>query len=150
MKTAVSLFPVFAVWRVMGRPLPYIQISRWSLSLRNDPVFKKFLHHVSCPGCKVRRLFGWNQQPFSWSRGKAQTACNGSMYFGGRAVRYTLMCAVMGVVWNALSCTLFCSQMRNLRTSGLYPFLWCCAKCSEAFRLILRRYEHSGYSYWHM
>jgi hypothetical protein len=34
MKTAVSILPVFAAWHVMGRPLPYIQISRWSLSLQ--------------------------------------------------------------------------------------------------------------------
>ena len=57
MNTAVFVLPVFAAWQVIGGSLPYIQFSRWSLSLQNDPVFEKFLQHVSfCPGFKIRGL----------------------------------------------------------------------------------------------
>lgn len=64
MNTAVSILSVFAAWHVMGRPLPYLQISRWSLSLQNDPVFEKFLQHVCCcAGFKIRGLSEINR-PF--------------------------------------------------------------------------------------
>jgi len=47
MNTAASMLPVFAAWRLVGRPSPYIQISRWSLSLQDDPIFEKFPQRVS-------------------------------------------------------------------------------------------------------
>ena len=91
MNTVVTVHPVCSAWRVMGRPLSCIQISRWSLSLQNGPVFEKFLQHVSCClVCMIRRLSDWNQQLFSWGWSKARTACYVSMYFGGHAVRDTL------------------------------------------------------------
>ena len=62
------------------------------------------------------------------------------MYFGGRAVRYTLsvMCAVR--VWFEMHCPELCFVLKCVTFEHpvyILFFLWYCAKSSEAFRLIL-------------